>query len=292
MQLGQVSIRNGLCFPVTALISLYLFIWPPHGIWSSQARDQIELSCSLKLSCSCGSTRSLTHHAWSGIEPMSQSSKTLPILLCHSGSASSAFNFSVLPSQLSGRSLSTLVGSFYNDSVTFDHTETPSDLTLQPPMPSELSHPVPASLPPSSRGLFALPLPAPPKEGDLLPLCPESPPPASWDGKGKGQGRRSPSYLPMAFLLPEEGPFTQGRRPSAGFLAGVLEFHPEVYTTVPPLDTWPSPLHLRWTQAWLPQRYPLEPSSLQKAPGHGSVGSVLPLPGPLPPAPCVPRPFP
>lgn len=149
------------------------------------------------------------------------------------GRASSAFNFSVLPSQLSGRSLSTLVGSFYTDSVTFDHTETPSDLTLQPPMPSELSHPVPASLPPSSRGLFALPLPAPPKEGDLLPLCPESPPPASWDGKGKGQGRRSPSYLPMAFLLPEEGPFTQGRRPSAGFLAGVLEFHPEVYTTVP-----------------------------------------------------------
>lgn len=61
--------------------------WPPHGIWGSQARNQI--LASHELNHSCGNTGSLTHCARSGPSVL----KILPIPLCHRESFCSFFFF-------------------------------------------------------------------------------------------------------------------------------------------------------------------------------------------------------
>ena len=59
---------------VTHTFFIYLFIyfhsWPPQGIWSSQARDQIQAT--LYLNQSCSNAGSLPHCAGPGIKPMFQ----------------------------------------------------------------------------------------------------------------------------------------------------------------------------------------------------------------------------
>ena len=49
-----------------------LLFWLPRRIWNSWARDQIYLSSSCDLCCSCRNARSLTHCAGPGVEPLSQ----------------------------------------------------------------------------------------------------------------------------------------------------------------------------------------------------------------------------
>ena len=77
-------VRN-FAFPVHHCVSntkiLLLFFsffhfWPPHSIWSSWARHQIQdLSCSCNLCHSCGNARSLTHCSRPGITPVTQPSQ-------------------------------------------------------------------------------------------------------------------------------------------------------------------------------------------------------------------------
>ena len=47
----------------------FFLFWPPHGIWSSGARDQIWAEAA---TMHCSDTRSLTHYARPGIKPVSQ----------------------------------------------------------------------------------------------------------------------------------------------------------------------------------------------------------------------------
>ena len=65
----------------------FFLFWPPHSIWSSQARDQIQAVAATDLSCSCSNAASLTHWARQGSNLCPSAPKTLPISLYHSGNS-------------------------------------------------------------------------------------------------------------------------------------------------------------------------------------------------------------
>ena len=58
----------GSPYNVSFFLSFFFFFWPPCSTWSSGHQN-------CKLSCTCGSARSLTHCAGLGTEPVSQHSQ-------------------------------------------------------------------------------------------------------------------------------------------------------------------------------------------------------------------------